>query len=881
MASTYKNDKKDFKFTQDEVKRIGEAMKDEQFVKLMADYARELNDPAKKALYESEIIQLEQDRGFEVSFIHPKPGYVIKVEEKGTRNKIFINICSEPQIEAPASVSTYQDGLTGLKWSIPYSLSKPRDDLDRSGSGCVVYDAIFHPDTLYLASRDTRIKNLVHNTAFDALKTSFKVEVDTNQVKYPKMKFKGVFHPTVLRKQKHKNINSENMDTESNQKETEMNAEVVKKKVENDYIIPDYSIKYRNKTDLQDYVLNIESVGSCRPKQMIVEISLPQLDSAAHLDLDVQERSLSLVRENLPKHKLHLDLPFPVDENSGNAKFDKSKKCLVVSLPIKPAPMVKTERLSSNDSGIEEDTMSAPKMEVESSHKSAKTKVDKNNEKTDSVKHKQGEKINKKEGYRTGKCEGDNISNNQNCDNKDIGDAAIVDTGETESASTDNDKTNENNAGDVTDHLRTKVGFLDSDISYCLPVFTHTVLDNTMIITLEVKNVAEHSVEHTVGEQWKFLHFKFASIGAGQFAVHYAFYIDFMQSGSLLDDINVECWDNNVVLQFPFNQNMTRFKVGVCSSDMKEKEFTAQISAPITLSLQSDEKKPTKGLKYTHEKHPKLFKKHNREKKACDGESEKVEEVDTLMDTSNSTRDRHSSDESMESSMSVSPYDTILLEQQHLKHMAEVQQTDNNTAAESDADEPNLVIKRSISTEEGMLAGRPAPRSILKRKSVPTLPGSRFRCYSESCADVGSSVAGSVTPSHSQSTISEEGESVEKKSVRFSEKIQQQLYRINSCIIPKTAKNRKKAMKRRQAIERRLSEGDSVDLVENQAVVAGGSLDSNIWEQESHEDSGLSSSFEEGLVITAQPDKQKTKKRTKKRTKTFEMSNDLIFDLDI
>merc|ERR1719285_275644 len=103
--------------------------------------------------------------------------------------------------------------------------------------------------------------------------------------------------------------------------------------------------------------------------------------------------------------------------------------------------------------------------------------------------------------------------------------------------------------------------------------------------------------------------------------------------------------------------------------------------------------------------------------------------------------------------------------------MAEVQQTDNNTGAESDADEPNLVIKRSISTEEGMLAGRPAPRSILKRKSVPTLPGSRFRCYSESCADVGSSVAGSVTPSHSQSTISE-GESVEKKSVRFSEKIQ-------------------------------------------------------------------------------------------------------------
>ena len=65
--------------------------------------------------------------------------------------------------------------------------------------------------------------------------------------------------------------------------------------------------------------------------------------------------------------------------------------------------------------------------------------------------------------------------------------------------------------------------------------------------------------------------------------------------------------------------------------------------------------------------------------------------------------------------------------------------------------------------------------------------------------------------------------------------------------------------------------------------------------QESHEDSGLSSSFEETVVISEGggdgagssagdqqgQSKQKTKKRTKKRTKTFEMTNDLIFDLDI
>ena len=50
-------------------------------------------------------------------------------------------------------------------------------------------------------------------------------------------------------------------------------------------------------------------------------------------------------------------------------------------------------------------------------------------------------------------------------------------------------------------------------------------------------------------------------------------------------------------------------------------------------------------------------------------------------------------------------------------------------------------------------------------------------------------------------------------------------------------------------------------------------------EDSSHEDSGLASSFEEAMVLG--PDQQKTKRKIKKRTKHFEMSNDLIFDLDI
>ena len=78
-TTDHKNHKNGFNLSRAEVDRLESALKDETFVKLLTDYARELADPAKKAVYEAEIAQLEAERGYDVSFIHPKPGYVIKV----------------------------------------------------------------------------------------------------------------------------------------------------------------------------------------------------------------------------------------------------------------------------------------------------------------------------------------------------------------------------------------------------------------------------------------------------------------------------------------------------------------------------------------------------------------------------------------------------------------------------------------------------------------------------------------------------------------------------------------------------------------------------------------------------------------------------------
>ena len=74
-------------------------------------------------------------------------------------------------------------------------------------------------------------------------------------------------------------------------------------------------------------------------------------------------------------------------------------------------------------------------------------------------------------------------------------------------------------------------------------------------------------------------------------------------------------------------------------------------------------------------------------------------------------------------------------------------------------------------------------------------------------------------------------------------------------------------------------------------VSSSADLSTITWGDESHEDSGLSSSYEETVLLTGDfnntnnnsggAGKIKAKKMTKKRSKQFQMTNELIFDLDI
>ena len=260
-----------------------------------------------------------------------------------------------------------------------------------------------------------------------------------------------------------------------------------------------------------------------------MDVSLPLLDSAAGIDLDVQERTLSLRKESAPQHSLDINLPYAVDEEHGSAQFDKSKKCLSVTLPIKVAPVMKTERLSSNDSGIGLEEGYRTRGSVESMEESDETP----------------ESDEPKEG---------------------LGNPALA------------------------EEFRTKANdYLDASKTYIFPNFTNSVQDNVIIYTLEVKNVSPESIEYKVLPDKLAVHLKFSSVGSGLFPIFHAFFVEFPGTERFPEDgVEVERWDNNLVLQLPFSRGMRTFRVGSCPAELKEKEYKVEKFGRTELSLQDE-----------------------------------------------------------------------------------------------------------------------------------------------------------------------------------------------------------------------------------------------------------------------------------------------------
>ncbi|XP_076180403.1 PIH1 domain-containing protein Nop17-like isoform X2 [Ptiloglossa arizonensis] len=560
-----RKDWEDLEVTKGELKTLTECLKKEGFCKLLSEYMKEVTDPENRKIYEKEIIRLEKERGVDVTFVNPEPGYVIKTSANGDR-KCFLNICKSNVITQPSSQPAFEQGHRTLQWSIPYSLLSARDDLDKNNVRCVVFDVVFHPDTIYLSSKNAQFRESVNNTAMDGVENNFKMKLDRKNLKFPNLKYKGLPLPAVIRKPSTEPA-TEKLDIEpaiyqklmadyDQKREQQLNSlkekpkrplppTIYRKDTSNPstdansrYVTPKFSIKHQSYVELEDFSNSkTGKMNATVPKKLIVTIDLPLLKTATDASLDVQERYLSLKSEKPAKYLLDLPLTYRVDADSGNAKFDPKYKKLVVTLPVvRPVvPMLDTRE----DSGVDSDRSSPVPLLREDSVEESSSDV-----RSDDSTPKLVEE-----------CE--TVLTTTNVEN------------ESESFKECSDRVLRTSDTDNSDT------FLDPDVKYSLPAYICNIYDDQLAITVNVKNVDPNSIRHRILKNNLGIHVSLTSVGAGFFPQCHSLCLKIYEDSVVPDSFASEPWDNNVVFTVALRntENLGRYYVGLNEEFMEERNF--------------------------------------------------------------------------------------------------------------------------------------------------------------------------------------------------------------------------------------------------------------------------------------------------------------------
>ncbi|XP_055379981.1 protein kintoun [Condylostylus longicornis] len=881
----------DLDITPQEFDSIRDAFKREDFCKMFSDYCKEMSDPSTRMKYQEEMKQLEAERGVDITFLNPTPHFVIKTSSNG-KIKCFINIASNDQIDKPSNEVRLNEetGKKEIFWRLPYAQAEPRPDFDNKKNRCVVHDVIFHPDAIHLAERNSMLRRHLVNTACDAVEREFKVQLDRTNLKFPKLKYKGVPKVTVKRRlmdQNSKEYESSPLDEHMPpMPEVRKGQEIPKvyksKDVEPDqYTTPKYLLKHRRDVDMSEMTYELDAkLNITIPKELVIEIELPLLKTTADCNLDVTERKLYFNSEKPAKYRLNIDLPYPVKDQLGSAKFDKSTKKLVVTLPVHSEAERCIKDLYREDSGVESDPREENSSLDSPTRKDSPTPEDFGKNKSVPLVE---ELINSE----------DNL-----------------DEGFTRSESITQEQTNDD--------------FLRTDVTYN-PVtnFDCNALDNNLVFVLQVKNVDPQTVEFQKSENY--VNLKFISLGAGYYPVYYSFYLKLSNEGSdhEIESVDAEAWDNNVILTLTLNNldGLSEYSAGLNEHDLKQYNTPGNFNSYNKLANSSNLKRDGLEIKANEiENHkfdievkhcndsnqieleikPKTESNENidlvNDEKFVDVEQAKQRNAKKTAPSNNNQNNKNKKKKNKKRrSYSESACDELKANNDDIKLISsslisKSEKTTDNDAEEASDDGENdeNMDERNIS-----IVGGRKQRSFSESRSIsdctPTFKGilkhySRYgRSISESCSSIDDQYSCStenLQPCESFSVISEEGieddagalesghslsESC-KKTVRFSEVIHKQLFRMDSSILGQRKKNQKKKNQKLRALKRRNSEGDTADYDDKARSLL-------------LEKKGLKSLNNNGNLKSDQQNNHKN--RTESESSDIESKNSMIFDLEI
>jgi len=267
--------------------------------------------------------------------IVPEPGFVVKTRSE-KEEKVFINVCQSSAIQKAcmkkqlANDGTEQEGL-----HVPLSLGPPRLDEDKTGKPCIVYDVIVNPELLVEAKEDKSggLRATICEVILQYVEQKYKQKLDY-RFKLPKLQYKGdksAIPAQMVRKQKKPVIEEVSDSNDLQQKPVEAKSQV--KPVAISYalfkVMPDQSrrlVEARlsepaecvTKPDFLRFVLeaDLERVTRVTKSKIMVEIGTEMV----------------LIRVDGLYLPLDVFLPFPVNSDSGKAKFAEASRKLFITL---------------------------------------------------------------------------------------------------------------------------------------------------------------------------------------------------------------------------------------------------------------------------------------------------------------------------------------------------------------------------------------------------------------------------------------------------------------------------------------------------------------------------------------------------------------------
>ncbi|KAF4520024.1 hypothetical protein B566_EDAN007172 [Ephemera danica] len=245
------------------------------------------------------------------------PGVCVKTRDASGTGKIFVNLCTSEDLPAPPDVSDDElalilDSEDTTKYRVPMCLGEPRNEPDKSGDLCKVFDVAVHPAALKRFSASELFRQFIITAALEGLHNKYDVEMKVQDVTIlSKRKSIGTPRPQRIR-------------AGTDKASIPLISE----------ICPAQALDLRPRKRVPKYRIRGEPSAGVDMKCMVTEIMLPDVVSAAELDVDIgEDRIVACGRKS--GYLLDVFLPHLVVQDAAKAQFNRDTRVLTLTLPVK------------------------------------------------------------------------------------------------------------------------------------------------------------------------------------------------------------------------------------------------------------------------------------------------------------------------------------------------------------------------------------------------------------------------------------------------------------------------------------------------------------------------------------------------------------------